>query len=175
MKPSVSNLIQLLDKPALLKWANKIGLQGINIDDYRKESRSNGSSIHKQIELFIKHKTPFLELVNQKECERYFENKSILDIEKNIETDYFIGRFDIKIEYKSKQFICDFKSNQKGIYLENKLQLVAYRMAEPCDGIGIISVPDFTFIPVNITNYLPYENILISLSTIYNLKKQINE
>lgn len=173
MKPSVTNLIQLLDKPALLKWANKIGLQGINIDDYRKKSLSDGTSIHKQIESFIKDKKQFETKEHQNNFDRYFINKKIVASEINIETEYFVGRYDIKIEYNSKIFICDFKSNQKNVYFENKLQLVAYKMAESCDGIGIISVPDFTFIPVIINDYLPYEKILIALSEIYKLKKEL--
>lgn len=170
MKPSVTNLIGLLDKPGLLKWANKIGLEGIHIDDYRKKSLSDGGSIHKQIEVYIKDKTPFINSEHQDNFEKYFSNKTILESEKNIETDYFTGRYDIKIGYNSKTYICDFKSNQKNIYLENKLQLVAYRMADKCDGVGIISVPDFIFLPIRIDDYRPYEEILINLSNIYNLK-----
>ena len=101
------------------------------------------------------------------------ETDKIIEIEKSIETDYFVGRLDVKIEYNGKIFICDFKSNQKNIYFENKLQLVAYSMAEQCDGLGIISVPDFTFIPVIINDKTPYQHILINLSNIFKLKKQI--
>lgn len=175
MKPSVSKLIQLLDKPALLKWANNIGLQGIKLDEYRKKSLADGTSIHSQIERFIKHQVLFDKEEHQNNFNNYFANKKIIDNEKNIETEYFVGRYDIKIEYNEKTFICDFKSNQSNIYFENKLQLTAYRMAEDCDGVGIISVPDFRFIPVPIKDFVPYEQILISLSNIYNLKITANE
>ena len=50
MKPSVTELIGMLDKPGLLNWANKIGLDGIKLEDYRKKSMINGTSLHKQIE-----------------------------------------------------------------------------------------------------------------------------
>lgn len=172
-KPTVSNLISLLDKPALLKWANKIGLEGIHIDDYRKKSLAGGSFNHTQIERYVKDKTPFDNPEHQKCFDKYFCDKTILCCEQEIETEYFIGRYDIKIEYNGKKYICDFKSNQSGIYLENKLQLVAYRMGEPCDGVGVISVPSFTYIPVHIPNFEPYEEILKALSKIYTLKKQL--
>ena len=173
MKPSVTNLIQLLDKPGLLKWANSIGLQGISIDEYRKKSLSSGNYIHNQIQKYISNKIPFENVEYQDNFERYFSNKQILSSEKNIETDYFIGRYDIKFNYKSKIYLCDFKSNQNNIYFENKLQLSAYKMAEICDGVGIISIPDFKFLPVYITDFTPFEEILIYLSKIYKLKKQI--
>lgn len=174
LKPSVSKLIGLLDKPALLYWANKIGLEGTNIRDYRKKSTAAGSSIHKQIENCFLHGEPFENPEDQERFENYFSNKDILEIEKDIETDYFQGRYDLKLGYNGKTFLCDFKSNQRTIYFENKLQLVAYRMAEKCDGVGIISVPDFKFIPVFIEDYTPYEQILINLSNIYQLKEQLS-
>ncbi len=173
MKPSVTKLIGLLDKPALLKWANKIGLEGIKLDEYRKKSLSDGDSLHKQIESFIRNKTPFTNLELKNNFERYFQNKKIIESEKEIETDYFTGRLDIKIKYNSKIFLCDFKSNQKAVYFENKLQLVAYGMAEQCDGFGIISIPDLTFLPVFVPDRKPYEKILINLSEIYALKNQL--
>jgi hypothetical protein len=49
-KPTVSQLLQLLDKPALLGWANKIGLEGISLDEYRKKSTKGGTDLHKEIE-----------------------------------------------------------------------------------------------------------------------------
>lgn len=173
MKPSVTNLIQLLDKPALLNWANKIGLQGIKIDDYRKKSLSSGSSLHKQIENYVLHKVPFEKPENEINFNNFLFNKKIIDIEKKIETEYFTGRIDIKISINGFVYLCDFKSNQKYIYFENKLQLAAYSMAENCDGFAIISIPDFTFIPFAMPSKKSYQEIIINLSNIYKLKKQI--
>lgn len=173
MKPSVTELIKLLDKPALLNWANKIGLQGIKLEEYRKKSLSDGISIHNQIEMYIKNKTPFLNIEHQNNFDRYFKNKEILLFEERVETEYFIGRMDIKISYKNKTYVCDFKSNQRDIYIENKLQLTAYRMASNCDGIGIISVPDFTYLPIEIKDFSPYENIIKALNIIYINKTKI--
>jgi len=172
-KPSVSELTDLLNKPALLNWANKIGLNGISLFDYRNKAKAAGTSIHNQIENYIKNKTPFEDANVQDNFEKYFANKKIISYEKEIETDYFKGRYDILIEYNSKKYLCDFKSNHKVAYFENKLQLVAYKMAEPCDNVGIISVPDFTFIPTYIDDFGMYEEILKNLSLIYQTKKII--
>jgi len=48
-KPSVSKLVKILDKPALVGWANKIGLEGVNLKAYRTKAMADGSNIHAQI------------------------------------------------------------------------------------------------------------------------------
>jgi hypothetical protein len=175
MKPSVSKLLDLLNKPALLGWANKIGLEGIKLDEYRRDVMKKGTSIHNQIERFQRDKTPFINPVVQKRYIEFMKDKRILFFEEKIETEYFQGRLDIMFEWNGKFYICDFKSNHKKLYLENKLQLVAYRMAKSCDNLAIISVPDFTLIESNIEDFYSYEEILKSLSNIYKIKETINE
>ena len=58
-KPHVTQLLDLLNKPALLNWANKIGLQGINIDEFRKNALRKGSARHREIENFLIDNIPF--------------------------------------------------------------------------------------------------------------------
>lgn len=175
MKPSVSKLTALLDKPALLNWANKIGLQGIQLDDYRNKSRAGGTSLHSQIHDYIKSGTPFKCEETQIACDIFMNGIEVLGMEEEFETDYFTGRLDIRFKYLNDIYIADFKSNQARVYFENKLQLVAYRMAKPCNKIAIISIPDFNIIPVLINDFTPYEEILKNLSSIYNLKSLLGE
>lgn len=172
-KPSVTQLTGLLDKPALMKWANKIGLEGIRLDEYRKKVTTAGTSLHKQIEDFLLLRKPFEDMEIQRRCEDFFFDKIIHNVEKVIETDYFQGRMDIKFRFKGVDYIADFKSNQSGVYLENKLQLSAYRMSEGSDKVCIISIPDFTLIEVAIEDFSPYESIMIKLSEIHELKNTI--
>ena len=169
-KPSVSELLSLLDKPALLNWANQQGLKGIDIKESRKKYLSDGVSIHKQIENYQTRNMPFEDSSIEELFKNFISDKEVLDLEKSIETEYFIGRYDSKIKYNGFTYIIDYKSNQKNIYLENKLQLVAYAMADPCDKFAIVSVPDFTFIEVDLEDTKPYEEILKSLSNIYKNK-----
>lgn len=174
MKPQVTKIIGLLDKPALLNWANKIGLEGINIKDYRSKSMSAGSSLHSQTEKYIKDKIPFEDKNAQLNCDIFLKDIEILGIEETIETDYFIGRLDLRFRYLNDVYIVDFKSNQKYIYFENKLQLIAYRMAKECNKIAVVSIPDFTIIPIFINDFEPYEEILKCLSKIYIIKEHLN-
>lgn len=161
----------MLDKPALMRWANKIGLEGIKLDDYKSKSKQNGTEVHEAIENYLKFNLlPDDELLCNK-LQKFFSDKEILDIEKTVETPYFIGRFDIKLKWKGIVFLCDYKSNGK-VYFETKLQLAAYRMAEPCDHIAVIHVPEFLIRPVDVNAEL-YEPFLKTLSELYVLKNKI--
>jgi len=176
-KPSISKLLQLLDKPALLQWANKKGLEGIDISRERQRVMSAGTSIHNQIQSYIEHKSPFIDKKTQLGFESFIADKEILGCEIDLETDYFIGRYDLKVKHNDSIILVDFKSSSKGaskkIYLENKLQLVAYGMAEKCNSFAIVTLPDFSMIPVEIKDRTPYEQIIISLSNIYSQKQII--
>lgn len=173
MKPSVTQLINLLDKPALMRWANNIGLQGIRLDEYRKKSMSAGSSLHKQIENYFNDNIPFNDEIFFKNFLEFMKDKELIDAEQKVETDYFTGRYDIRLKFNNYIYICDFKSNQKNIYFENKLQLISYQMATKCDRLAIVSIPDFRFLEVNVPDTKPYEQIIINLSSIYSFKQEL--
>jgi len=53
------------------------------------------------------------------------------------------------------------------------LQLSAYKFADDCQKLAIISVPDFSIFEINIDKYEICKDILINLSNIYNLKKKL--
>lgn len=175
-KPSVTELIRLLDKPALLGWANKIGLEGVSLRDARQKSMSAGVSWHKKIENYLVGEIPIQDEEFSKKVKKFFADKTIIACEKPIAHNDFDGRFDVK--YKSKNgdiYICDFKTNQKRLYRENKLQLAAYRMAEGCDKVAVISVPDMVLIESEIEDFAPYESMIRHLVAIYHLDIQISK
>lgn len=169
-KPTVTELLDILNKPALMKWANKIGLQGISLDEHRAKSKKAGNSIHKQIEDYVINGVAFEDESIHMNFEKFYQGKVIQEIESVIETDYFRGRLDAKIIIGSDLYLCDFKSND-GIYLEQKLQLTAYRMSDRNCKVAIVKIPEFIFKPLDF-DFKPYEEILIELSKIYHLLKQ---
>lgn len=174
MKPTVTELLKLLDKPQLLKWANKIGLDGVSLDEYRRQSTTKGTSIHNQIEYYNKFKTPFEDKEAQARYDFLMKDKKVLKFEEVLEGDLFKGRMDIQLDYMGKIYNCDFKSSS-GIYLENVLQLTAYKMIAPCDFIAVIQIPEMIFKPIySIQDFTPYENILRALTSIYKNKLNIN-
>jgi hypothetical protein len=48
-KPSVTDICKILDKPALLKWSNKLGLEGIDLNYYQNSVLNRGIKKHKEI------------------------------------------------------------------------------------------------------------------------------
>lgn len=170
MKPSVTELLNLLDKPGLLGWANKIGLEGVSLKEYRKKSLQKGSSLHKQTEAFINSRVAFEDEWTQANCLNFLKDVEVLDVESRIETDYYQGRYDIRYMKDGEIFIGDFKSS-KGIYLENVLQLIAYSQAEDIDNISIIEIPSFKEKIIKVKDVRPFIEILKSLSNIYGMKE----
>ena len=175
MKPSLTDLLKLLDKPALLNWANQQGLKGIDISKERSKWLNAGTSIHSQIENYIRKGEPFISDIDQSYFNCFIADKEILGLECKVETKWFTGRYDIKVKWHDKTYIMDFKNNSKGIYFENKLQLVGYGMGELCDCFAIVSVPSFTVMNFKIENREPYEKILKSLSEIHYQKWLIDQ
>ena len=55
---SVTTILSVLDKPALKYWANKLGLEGINVKDYVDDKATIGTTAHYIIECFLTDKTP---------------------------------------------------------------------------------------------------------------------
>jgi hypothetical protein len=133
------------------------------------------TSIHSQIENNIKSGEPFLNIDHEIAFKNFIFDKKILGYEVDIETEWFIGRYDMKLEWNNKKYLVDFKNNSKVIYFENKLQLVAYGMAENCDAFSIVSVPTFTVMNFSIKNREPFEQIIKALSNIYTQKQIIDE
>jgi len=168
-KPSITELIELLNKPALLTWANNLGLQGISLYAHKQSLRKKGISIHQQIKNFEEHGTPFIEKEVQQKWQYFMQNKKMLAMEQSVESKWFTGRYDAKIYAKGKVYIGDFKSSNE-IYFEHILQLVAYRMVEKVDGIAVISIPDFKFTPINIEDFSVWENTIKCLHYIHKTK-----
>lgn len=175
-KPSISELLSLLDKPALLGWANRIGLEGKTLLEARRANMAQGTSLHKQVERWLLNKTPIQDEDFQANVEAFFVDKNVIASEKPIDHEKFTGRLDVKYETEDgTTWICDFKTNQSRLYRENKLQLAAYRMSEGCDRVAVISIPDMKVIEAKIPDFTPYEEMILHLAEIYRLDRIISE
>lgn len=169
-KPSVSQLVDQLDKPALMRWANKQGLLGIDIAQARRQSKEAGASLHDQI-----HTETFVDPIHASQHARFMSDKTIISRETDIETEWFVGRFDCAFNWRGLDYIADYKSG-RGVYFESKLQLVAYGMAQAYDRLAVISIPDFILQEAGIERERErYESILIALSKIYTLRQELGE
>jgi hypothetical protein len=144
-----------------------VGLEGKRIEDVQDASKAEGSDMHNAVENHIKHGTPILNDEMRAGYERFFAGAEILECEKSVQGEHWRGRFDLKYRRNGKTYIADFKRECTGIYLNHKIQLVAYSELEPVDGLGIISLPDFKFFPVEIPDREPYVKMLHALSVIH--------
>jgi hypothetical protein len=169
-KPSVTDLVGMLDKPALLSWANAQGLLGVKLNAVRQRVRGAGTSMHEQIETGC-----FDEPAHAENYIRFSRDKELLDSEKPIETEWFTGRYDARFRCRDGIYLIDYKKSQRRrVYFEHCLQLAAYGMAETADKFAIVATPDFAMIEVDVAAHREkYENILIALSKIYTLRWQI--
>src|SRR5258705_13839097 len=77
-KPYVTDLIKLLDKPALLNWANKIGLKGVALKDYRQKALSAGKDWHARVESKLRDKIPFENTEHDQACNSFLSSRKIL-------------------------------------------------------------------------------------------------
>lgn len=170
MKPTVSQLIDLLNKPALMKWANKIGLEGVRLEDYKKKSGDDGDNIHKQIENDLKHGIPFDNAAFQAFKARY----TVERVEPVIECEHYRGRADVVMKRDNLLYLFDFK-HANAIYFEQKLQLVAYKRILKVDRVGIVNTTYFTENIVDLTpeSEAAYTKILSALVVIWNAKQII--
>jgi len=170
-KPSVTDLVDLLAKPALITWANKQGLLGINVGSLRKQTKAAGTSMHAQIE-----DGAFDDPLHAANFTRFAQDKEFLATEKAIETEWFTGRYDVLLGYRGARWLCDYKKSRRHrLYFEHKLQLVAYGMAEPADRFAVIATPDFAFLEldIDVDQRAKIEKVIICLSQIYSLRMEI--
>ncbi len=59
--PSVTQVLQVINKPALIGWANKMGLQGIDSNAFRDEKADIGTTAHAMAEGWFKGIVPDIE------------------------------------------------------------------------------------------------------------------
>ena len=169
---SVTKLIDILNKPALLYWSNKIGLEGINIRDYKKESTSKGTSKHIEIENYINNLDWF------EGCDKFIKalmGYEIIGCEVDVSNKHLIGRIDLVLKKDNLTYIVDLKSN-KNIYLSTKLQLSTYKHLYNADKICVMELDTFKLEEIKIDTNKYYEIIkrLFQINElIINLKEKL--
>ncbi len=170
MSISVTKVIDLLDKPALVGWANKLGLKGKSLKDYYKEVTEEGNDKHYEIENYLKHGILFDGYEKLNESLIGFE---VIAVEHRVENEFLIGRIDLVLKKDNELYVCDFKRN-KSIYLKTKLQLSAYKNLLNANKICYINSKDFKIIEINIDTNKYYE-IVKRLYQINTLMINLNE
>lgn len=167
---SVSKLIDILNKPALLRWANRIGLDGVDLKNYKKQVTSNGIDKHKLVEDYLLNGVVFNGSDRLDKCLLGYE---VVSVEQEITNGKIIGRVDLILKKDDLIYICDFKSG-KNIYLSTKLQLSTYKHIYGADKICFINLDDFIMKEITIETK-DYFDIIKRLYQVYELLKKTKE
>lgn len=195
--PGVTTILGLMAKPALVPWANKLGLQGIDVSKYVDDKADIGTLGHAMV-------TDKLSGV-ETDTKDYSENQiskaencalSFWSWEKEhpIEEVFFVerplvseahrfgGTLDIYAKINGKREIIDLKTGS-GIYPEHAWQVATLKVlleenGFPVDGTRIINIPrseSESFVEKVVTsreNEIGWQ-IFKALLSIYNLKKEV--
>lgn len=164
---AVTKIIDLLDKPALVYWANKIGLSGININDYYLQTQNEGNISHSEIENYFKHGTRFDGCDILENSLKGFE---VIGIEEPINNGFLVGRIDIILKKGNTIFVGDFKRNKR-VYLKTKLQLSTYKHMLGADKIFFINTENYQLEEIKIDTSKYYEIV----KRLYQINELLNE
>ncbi|MCX4363496.1 MAG: hypothetical protein OSJ74_08960 [Clostridia bacterium] len=137
--PGATTVTGLLNKPALVKWANNLGLQGIDSSKYVDKAARVGTLIHALVEAHITGKKAdlsdytdlekemadvgfkkYLDWEKQHKVEPIFNEKQFVS-----EKYKYGGTLDFYCKVDGKLTLIDFKSG-KGIFNEHFLQVSSY-------------------------------------------------
>jgi len=138
--PGVTTILGVLNKPALVKWANNLGLQGIDSSKYRDEMADIGTLAHYLIMCHLTGQTPDtadyspnqLEMAENATLSYYEWAKGhtiepILVEEALVSDQYgYGGTVDLYAAVDGVKTLVDFKTG-KAIYPEMLYQLAAYK------------------------------------------------
>lgn len=140
--PGVTTILGVLNKPALIPWANRLGLQGIDSTKYVDEKADIGTCCHYMIQCDVAGEEPDLDAFSPATV-RAAENGYIkwLDWRKGkafrlilseeplvSEAHRFGGTIDIYAEVDNTLTLLDLKTSGSGIWPEMKHQVSAYKM-----------------------------------------------
>jgi len=138
--PGVTTILSVLNKPALVKWANNLGLQGIDSSKYVDEKAAIGTLTHQMIADYLQRKeTDTSEyskvqidqaenaVLSFLEWEKTHHIELVLIEEPMVSELYkFGGTIDCLGQMNGSLCLLDFKTSS-GIFPEMMIQVVAYR------------------------------------------------
>lgn len=158
--PGVTTVLGVINKPALVKWANGLGLQGIDSTTYVDETAKIGTLAHEMIQEYLggpawdrnAYSAEQIDLAENAvlsffEWERQTGHKmQTLHIELPLvsEACLYGGTIDWYGEIDGKRWLVDIKTS-KGLYPEHTFQVSAYwqmliENGYPVDGVRLLRV-----------------------------------
>lgn len=192
--PGATTITGLLNKPHLVRWANKLGLDGIDSSKYTDEAAKVGTLAHEMVQahlqgcgvnrdMFSKEQIDLAEnaLLSFHEWEKRHTIKPIIcEVPMVSERMKFGGTVDCYCELDGVPTLLDFKTG-KAIYDEYFVQVAAYKEllkehGYPVERVQILRIGrDETegFEERAITDTSLYWTIFVDLLDIYYIKKKL--
>jgi len=138
--PGVTTIVGILNKPALVTWANKLGLEGIDVNKYVDKTAVIGTLAHYLVQCYLSNSKPSLDeyppdVIDRAENSliKFWEwekNHAIepLKLEEQLvsEKHKYGGTIDCLCRLNGKLTLIDFKTG-KAIFDEMIIQVSAYR------------------------------------------------
>ena len=138
--PGTTTVTGILNKPALVRWANNLGLHGVDVSKYVDDMASIGTLAHYMVECYCKKVKPELgdytpnqiDLAENAVLKFYSwekENKfEVIEVEMKLisEQHQFGGQCDIYCMLNGKKTLIDLKTS-KACYPEHYTQVSAYK------------------------------------------------
>ncbi len=192
--PGASTIANMLDKPALAPWANKLGLKGIDSNAYAREMASIGTLAHTMIMRELKGEEPNTSEYSQEQIDKA-ENSYLSWLEWHKKKDLKPMLIETPMVSEQYQFggtpdclgfidgiltLVDYKTG--GIWREAYIQTCAYRELAiengfpPAEKILILGIPrteDEKFQEVSYTKFDTGWECFVLLRQVYELLKEI--
>lgn len=192
--PGVTTVLQVLNKPALIGWANRMGLKGIDTRKHVDGLADIGTLAHYLIQCHLSNKDPVLSDYSQNQIDRaensllsFFEWEKSHELlptflEKGLvsEKHSFGGTVDCYGTLDGVPTLIDFKTC-KGLYPEQSHQLAAYELllvenGHEVRGARILRVgrdESEGFEEKIIKNMTPHADIFMHCVEIHKLQKEL--
>ena len=192
--PGTTTITGLLNKPYLVKWANNLGLEGIDSSTYTDEAAKIGTLAHAMVQAHLQKEELDMNQFSKVQIDlaenaliSFFEWKSRHEIEPiKCEVPFvseklkYGGTIDCYCKLDGKPTLLDFKTG-KAIYEEYFVQLAAYRNlleeqgfpVERCQILRIGRDETEGFEERAVTDTRKYFQIFENLLNVYYLKKEL--
>ncbi len=194
--PGVTTVINLLAKPALIPWANKLGLKGIEVGKYVDDKAAIGTLAHAMITNRLQgEETPTEDYTENQirqaencvlsyyEWEKEHNIEPIIIEKPMVSEEYRVGgTMDIYATVDDVPGLIDLKTGN-GIWPEHQTQTAAYRAilrenGHPVNWVRILNIPrheteNFQQLVVSNKNLDLHWELFTHLMKIYNLRKQL--
>lgn len=189
-----TTIVGLLNKPALVHWANKIGLQGYDVNKYTDDLANVGTLTHEMVDAHFRNEEPDTDDYTKKEIDRaenafisflgWIKDKKIKPIirEKELisEKYKFGGTPDLYADIGGEKWLIDFKTGS-GIYDDYLIQLAGYMLlleGKEIDKVSIVRIgrtetEGFETKTISANKMVVFKKIFKHLLKIYQLKREV--